>query len=274
MRATLSFTFTFFTFQFHFSFAHMMVIHSNHHLWYWSSSWSLAVEETTGCPDLSHWTQCTDVAVTFWKAALEDGVRPSPMQHLSVWGKTILMVIRSGPVYAVYCWKRSRHSRRNTELINYTVVQWKSWIADGPAFPHELMWQLNWNHSVCMICYESGSESVVWYVTEPMSCKRRLFPVKDSLLVVHRVSCFLTTTSIFCGRPIIHLFTVNCVICSWRSCSCMWLPPRSLCRLVVKGYRTPLAAEDLWTLSEEDTSCKIISELQQDWTAECAKIQK
>ncbi|XP_040891867.1 multidrug resistance-associated protein 1 isoform X3 [Toxotes jaculatrix] len=44
--------------------------------------------------------------------------------------------------------------------------------------------------------------------------------------------------------------------------------------LVVKGYRTPLAAEDLWTLREEDTSHKIISELQQDWTAECAKLQK
>uniref|UniRef100_A0A665TUY4 ABC-type glutathione-S-conjugate transporter n=1 Tax=Echeneis naucrates TaxID=173247 RepID=A0A665TUY4_ECHNA len=44
--------------------------------------------------------------------------------------------------------------------------------------------------------------------------------------------------------------------------------------LVVKGYRAPLAEEDLWTLREEDTSHKIISELQQDWTAECAKIQK
>uniref|UniRef100_A0AAQ5ZRG4 ABC-type glutathione-S-conjugate transporter n=1 Tax=Amphiprion ocellaris TaxID=80972 RepID=A0AAQ5ZRG4_AMPOC len=44
--------------------------------------------------------------------------------------------------------------------------------------------------------------------------------------------------------------------------------------LVVKGYRTPLEAEDLWTLREEDTSHKIISELQEDWTAECAKIQK
>ncbi|XP_011611326.2 multidrug resistance-associated protein 1 [Takifugu rubripes] len=44
--------------------------------------------------------------------------------------------------------------------------------------------------------------------------------------------------------------------------------------LVVKGYRTPLAAEDLWTLRQEDTSGKIIAELQEDWTAECAKIQK
>lgn len=48
----------------------------------------------------------------------------------------------------------------------------------------------------------------------------------------------------------------------------------SLSRLVVKGYRTPLAAEDLWTLREEDTSHKIISELEQNWTAECAKLQK
>ncbi|MED6241707.1 hypothetical protein ATANTOWER_024738, partial [Ataeniobius toweri] len=44
--------------------------------------------------------------------------------------------------------------------------------------------------------------------------------------------------------------------------------------LVVKGYRTPLEAEDLWTLREEDTSHKIISDLQQDWTAECAELQK
>uniref|UniRef100_A0A8C8E472 ABC-type glutathione-S-conjugate transporter n=1 Tax=Oryzias sinensis TaxID=183150 RepID=A0A8C8E472_9TELE len=44
--------------------------------------------------------------------------------------------------------------------------------------------------------------------------------------------------------------------------------------LVVKGYRTPLEAEDLWTLREEDTSHKIISDLQQEWGAECAKLQK
>ncbi|KAG7248653.1 hypothetical protein CRUP_034141, partial [Coryphaenoides rupestris] len=44
--------------------------------------------------------------------------------------------------------------------------------------------------------------------------------------------------------------------------------------LVVKGYRTPLEADDLWTLREEDTSDKIISDLEQEWTAECAKIKK
>uniref|UniRef100_A0A8C6UBB9 ABC-type glutathione-S-conjugate transporter n=1 Tax=Neogobius melanostomus TaxID=47308 RepID=A0A8C6UBB9_9GOBI len=44
--------------------------------------------------------------------------------------------------------------------------------------------------------------------------------------------------------------------------------------LVVKGYRSPLEAEDLWTLRDEDTSQKIISELQQEWTAECAKLQR
>ncbi|KAJ3614828.1 hypothetical protein NHX12_018398 [Muraenolepis orangiensis] len=44
--------------------------------------------------------------------------------------------------------------------------------------------------------------------------------------------------------------------------------------LVVKGYRTPLEADDLWTLREEDTSDRIISDLEQEWTAECARIQK
>uniref|UniRef100_A0A8C7QX01 ABC-type glutathione-S-conjugate transporter n=1 Tax=Oncorhynchus mykiss TaxID=8022 RepID=A0A8C7QX01_ONCMY len=40
-------------------------------------------------------------------------------------------------------------------------------------------------------------------------------------------------------------------------------------RLVVKGYRTPLEAGDLWNLREEDTSDKIISDLEEEWTTEC-----
>uniref|UniRef100_A0A674E981 ABC-type glutathione-S-conjugate transporter n=1 Tax=Salmo trutta TaxID=8032 RepID=A0A674E981_SALTR len=39
-------------------------------------------------------------------------------------------------------------------------------------------------------------------------------------------------------------------------------------RLVVKGYRTPLEAGDLWNLREEDTSDKIISDLEEEWTTE------
>uniref|UniRef100_A0A674EBJ4 ABC-type glutathione-S-conjugate transporter n=1 Tax=Salmo trutta TaxID=8032 RepID=A0A674EBJ4_SALTR len=42
--------------------------------------------------------------------------------------------------------------------------------------------------------------------------------------------------------------------------------------LVVKGYRTPLEAGDLWNLREEDTSDKIISDLEEEWTTECAKL--
>uniref|UniRef100_A0A6Q2Z876 ABC-type glutathione-S-conjugate transporter n=1 Tax=Esox lucius TaxID=8010 RepID=A0A6Q2Z876_ESOLU len=41
--------------------------------------------------------------------------------------------------------------------------------------------------------------------------------------------------------------------------------------LVVKGYRTPLEAKDLWNLREEDRSNKIISDLEEEWTTECAK---
>uniref|UniRef100_A0A8C8K2Q5 ABC-type glutathione-S-conjugate transporter n=1 Tax=Oncorhynchus tshawytscha TaxID=74940 RepID=A0A8C8K2Q5_ONCTS len=45
-------------------------------------------------------------------------------------------------------------------------------------------------------------------------------------------------------------------------------------RLVVKGYRTPLEAGDLWNLREEDTSDKILSDLEEEWTTECAKLQQ
>uniref|UniRef100_A0A8C7RIZ8 ABC-type glutathione-S-conjugate transporter n=1 Tax=Oncorhynchus mykiss TaxID=8022 RepID=A0A8C7RIZ8_ONCMY len=44
--------------------------------------------------------------------------------------------------------------------------------------------------------------------------------------------------------------------------------------LVVKGYRTPLEAGDLWNLREEDTSDKILSDLEEEWTTECAKLQQ
>uniref|UniRef100_A0AAY5EIB0 ABC-type glutathione-S-conjugate transporter n=1 Tax=Electrophorus electricus TaxID=8005 RepID=A0AAY5EIB0_ELEEL len=37
--------------------------------------------------------------------------------------------------------------------------------------------------------------------------------------------------------------------------------------LVIKGYRTPLQAEDLWSLREEDSSEKILSDLEEEWTS-------
>ncbi|XP_056443063.1 multidrug resistance-associated protein 1-like isoform X1 [Gadus chalcogrammus] len=44
--------------------------------------------------------------------------------------------------------------------------------------------------------------------------------------------------------------------------------------LVVKGYRSPLEADDLWHLRDEDSSDKILSDLEKEWNAECARIQK
>ncbi|XP_056122814.1 multidrug resistance-associated protein 1 [Rhinichthys klamathensis goyatoka] len=44
--------------------------------------------------------------------------------------------------------------------------------------------------------------------------------------------------------------------------------------LVFKGYRSPLQAEDLWSLREEDTSERIISDLEEEWTAERTKLQQ
>ncbi|XP_016134577.1 multidrug resistance-associated protein 1-like isoform X2 [Sinocyclocheilus grahami] len=45
-------------------------------------------------------------------------------------------------------------------------------------------------------------------------------------------------------------------------------------RLVVKGYRSPLKAEDLWSLREEDTSEKIICDLEKEWAKQWAKMQQ
>ncbi|KAM4634683.1 multidrug resistance-associated protein 1-like isoform 2-T2 [Polymixia lowei] len=44
--------------------------------------------------------------------------------------------------------------------------------------------------------------------------------------------------------------------------------------LVVRGYRSPLQAEDLWCLREEDSSEQIISELETGWAQQCAKLQQ
>ncbi|KAL7890686.1 hypothetical protein AOLI_G00001620 [Acnodon oligacanthus] len=44
--------------------------------------------------------------------------------------------------------------------------------------------------------------------------------------------------------------------------------------LVVKGYRNPLQAEDLWSLRKEDTSEKIVSDLEEEWTTERTKLQQ
>uniref|UniRef100_A0AAR2KWP1 ABC-type glutathione-S-conjugate transporter n=1 Tax=Pygocentrus nattereri TaxID=42514 RepID=A0AAR2KWP1_PYGNA len=43
--------------------------------------------------------------------------------------------------------------------------------------------------------------------------------------------------------------------------------------LVVKGYRSPLTAEDLWSLREKDTSKKIISDLEREWSMQCERCE-
>uniref|UniRef100_A0A6Q2YDD5 ABC-type glutathione-S-conjugate transporter n=1 Tax=Esox lucius TaxID=8010 RepID=A0A6Q2YDD5_ESOLU len=41
-----------------------------------------------------------------------------------------------------------------------------------------------------------------------------------------------------------------------------------------KGYRSPLQADDLWSLRDEDSSDRIIADLEGDWARECAKLQQ
>uniref|UniRef100_A0A6Q2XRI0 ABC-type glutathione-S-conjugate transporter n=1 Tax=Esox lucius TaxID=8010 RepID=A0A6Q2XRI0_ESOLU len=40
--------------------------------------------------------------------------------------------------------------------------------------------------------------------------------------------------------------------------------------LVVQGYRSPLQADDLWSLRDEDSSDRIIADLEGDWARECS----
>uniref|UniRef100_A0A8B9LV34 ABC-type glutathione-S-conjugate transporter n=1 Tax=Astyanax mexicanus TaxID=7994 RepID=A0A8B9LV34_ASTMX len=56
--------------------------------------------------------------------------------------------------------------------------------------------------------------------------------------------------------------------------SCFADQHNNLLLLVVKGYRSPLKAEDLWSLRKEDTSEKIIGDLEREWTTQCAKLQQ
>uniref|UniRef100_A0AAQ4S7T9 ABC-type glutathione-S-conjugate transporter n=1 Tax=Gasterosteus aculeatus aculeatus TaxID=481459 RepID=A0AAQ4S7T9_GASAC len=81
--------------------------------------------------------------------------------------------------------------------------------------------------------------------------------------------CFAAKTTL---SPVFNLLQNPCPVkdASFLSKILFWW----FTGLVVKGYRTPLEAEDLWTLREEDTSRKIIAELEEDWTDECAKVQK
>lgn len=44
-------------------------------------------------------------------------------------------------------------------------------------------------------------------------------------------------------------------------------------RLVVRGYRSPLTAKDLWSLREEDTSEKILRDLEREWSTQRAELQ-
>uniref|UniRef100_A0A6Q2YRY8 ABC-type glutathione-S-conjugate transporter n=1 Tax=Esox lucius TaxID=8010 RepID=A0A6Q2YRY8_ESOLU len=42
--------------------------------------------------------------------------------------------------------------------------------------------------------------------------------------------------------------------------------------LVVQGYRSPLQADDLWSLRDEDSSDRIIADLEGDWARECCSL--
>ncbi|XP_053196098.1 multidrug resistance-associated protein 1-like isoform X2 [Scomber japonicus] len=44
--------------------------------------------------------------------------------------------------------------------------------------------------------------------------------------------------------------------------------------LVIRGYRHPLQAADLWSLRDRDSSAWILSDMEKNWTQHCADLQK
>lgn len=58
-----------------------------------------------------------------------------------------------------------------------------------------------------------------------MSRQRRLIPVKDSLLVVHWVSCFLATTPYFLQQTPEHYAPVYSKLCVLLLLVCVTHPP-------------------------------------------------
>jgi len=47
-----------------------------------------------------------------------------------------------------------------------------------------------------------------------------------------------------------------------------------LFRLIIKGYKKPLEAQDLWCLKHHDQSHKIVPKLLKEWQKEQAKSQR
>ncbi|XP_042250798.1 multidrug resistance-associated protein 1-like isoform X4 [Thunnus maccoyii] len=44
--------------------------------------------------------------------------------------------------------------------------------------------------------------------------------------------------------------------------------------LVIRGYRRPLQAADLWSLRDEDSSVRILSDMEKAWTRRCAELHR
>ncbi|TRY93238.1 hypothetical protein DNTS_014375 [Danionella cerebrum] len=84
-----------------------------------------------------------------------------------------------------------------------------------------------------------------------------------------RFVAFFTFFSLQLAQLVLSCFADQCPEKSKTVCvkGCV------LNRLVVKGYRSPLKAEDLWSLREDDTSEKIIHDLEEEFAKQWAKLQ-
>uniref|UniRef100_A0A4W5LVF6 ABC-type glutathione-S-conjugate transporter n=1 Tax=Hucho hucho TaxID=62062 RepID=A0A4W5LVF6_9TELE len=198
------------------------------------------------------------------------------------------------PTHTDYDWNRTWYTDKPdlTECFQNTVLVW---------FPCVYLWLLAPFYALKLYCHDCGciristlctAKTVIILISLslPLSLSHSLILTLSLSPKVLAVCVIQLERTRGCRSSVfLFLFWVLAVVCSLvplrakiqlvmyeegvlnLHTQCIISVPL---RLVVKGYRTPLEAGDLWNLREEDTSDKIISDLEEEWTTECAKLQQ
>uniref|UniRef100_A0AAR2JWE9 ABC-type glutathione-S-conjugate transporter n=1 Tax=Pygocentrus nattereri TaxID=42514 RepID=A0AAR2JWE9_PYGNA len=129
--------------------------------------------------------------------------------------------------------------------------------------------------AVCIIQWErvrGCRSSVVLFLYWLLGVVCSLVPLRAKIqLAVEQVREMTLTQAPNLGHP---FHTPLLKPSNTHTSSHAYMVPYKTLGLVVKGYRNPLQAEDLWSLRKEDTSEKIVSDLEEEWTTERTKLQQ
>uniref|UniRef100_A0A8K9UYB0 ABC-type glutathione-S-conjugate transporter n=1 Tax=Oncorhynchus mykiss TaxID=8022 RepID=A0A8K9UYB0_ONCMY len=128
--------------------------------------------------------------------------------------------------------------------------------------------------AVCVIQWERMKgcrSSVLLFLFWTLAVVCSLVPLRANIQQIIEEVCVCVSVSV-CVYPVCYPLQNPCPVedASFLSKMLFWW----FGGLVIRGYRTPLQAEDLWCLREEDSSDCIIADLEIDWARECTKLQQ